>query len=153
MSFKKAYDYLKKYNLEDRVKCFKQSTKTVSEAADAVGVDECLIAKSMAYIVGNRNILILLNGNRFVDNKKFKKIFDSKAKMCDIDKLEERFNHKMGGVCPFGVNDDVEIYFDIHLKDYDYVYPACGSENSSVKLSIEELLSITKNKGFIDVTK
>lgn len=112
-----------------------------------------MIAKTLAFLVEDKPILIVCSGDSKIDNSKYKKEFGKKAKMIDQNLLEELVGHKKGGVCPFGVNEDVKIYLDKSLKEYEYVYPASGESNNAIKLSILELENIVKYEKWIDITK
>lgn len=153
MAFIKAKEYLEKYNLEDKIMEFDVSSATVSEAAKAINCKESEIAKSLSFIVLDKPILIVVAGDAKVDNKKFKDEFQAKAKMIPFDDVEKLIGHAVGGVCPFGINDDVDVYLDVTLKDYDIIYPACGSSNSAVKLTLEELEQCSNYKKYVDVCK
>ena len=153
MSLETATNYLKKHNLEDRIIEFSSSTATVALAAEQVGVTEGEIAKSMSFIVNDNPILVIVAGDKKIDNHKFKDEFKVKAKMISFDQVEEYIGHKAGGVCPFGINDNVRVYLDLSLKKYEYVYPACGTSNTAVKLLINELEKASKYIKWVDVCK
>lgn len=153
MSFEKAKKHLEKYNLEDRIIEFPVSTATVREAAEALGCTDGEIAKSLAFVVNDKYILIIAAGDQKIDNPKFKAEFNTKAKMIPFDNVGDLIGHRAGGVCPFGVNDDVLIYLDDSLKKYEIVYPACGSHNSAVKLKLEELEKASNYIKWVDVCK
>lgn len=153
MAIIKAKEHLKKFNLENRVMEFDCSLATVTEAAKAIKCSEKEIAKTLSFIVDDRVILIVAAGDVKIDNSKFKEEFHTKAKMLPIDKVEELVGHTIGGVCPFGVKDNVEVYLDNSLKRFEVVYPSCGSTNSAVKLSLDELEKASNYKKWIDVCK
>ena len=153
MSLKNAKEHLKKYGLDNKIKEFDTSSATVKEAAIALNCKEAEIAKTLSFLVNNKPILIVAAGNRKIDNAKYKSKFNEKAKMIKADEVEPFIGHKVGGVCPFGINNDVDVYLDISLKDFDIVYPACGSSNSTVKLTIKELEEASNYKEWIDVCK
>lgn len=153
MAIEKVKEYFKKFNKEKDVIELKESSATVHDAAIALGCDEAHIAKTMSYIVNEKPILIVLAGDTFVDNSKFKQQFFCKAKMIPIDLLDELVGNKAGGVCPFAIKDGVLVYLDESLKRFEYVYPACGSSNSAIKLTIEELEKYSNYKEWIDVGK
>lgn len=153
MSFNKAKEYLKKYNLEDRIMEFDVSSATVAEAAQAIGCQEDEIAKTLSFIVEDKPILIVVAGSYKIDNSKYKSVFHTKAKMLPIESVEEYIGHTVGGVCPFGVNENVDIYLDESLKQFSIIYPACGSSSSAVKLSIKEVESLCPSSKWIDVCK
>lgn len=153
MAFEKAKEYLKQFGLEDRVKEFDVSSATVELAAQAVGCEPARIAKTLSFLVGDESILIVTAGDARIDNGKYKAQFHTKAKMIGHDEVEARIGHAVGGVCPFGVNEGVRVFLDRSLKRFDIVYPACGSANSAVKLTIEELERASGCEAWIDVCK
>ena len=131
---------------------FEQSTATVELAAAAVGVEPGQIAKTMSFRLKDRDILIVLMGTARIDNKKYKQLFKTKAKMLSLDEVEAITGHPVGGVCPFGLIDPLDIYLDESLKIYEHVYPAAGSKNSAVKVSLNQLEQITDGQ-WIDISK
>ncbi len=153
MSFQKAKSHLIKYNLENKIIEFPVSTATVSAAAAALGSTEGEIAKSLAFLVIEQPILIIAAGDKKVDNHKYKEEFGVKAKMITFENVEEVIGHAAGGVCPFGINDNVNVYLDESLKIYEYIYPACGSHNSAVKLTIKELEESSNYIKWVNVCK
>ncbi|MCI5643029.1 MAG: YbaK/EbsC family protein [Peptoniphilus sp.] len=153
MSIEKVKDYLKKYGIEDKIIEFKTSSATVELAASVLNCEPERIAKSLSFLVKDEPILIVAAGDVKIDNKKFKAFFGTKAKMIDKDNVEELIGHKVGGVCPFGINKNVEVYLDMSLKRFETVFPACGSSNSAIELSIEELEKYSNYKQWIDVCK
>ena len=153
MSFIKAKEYLKKFNLEDRIMEFDVSSATVREAANALGCSEGEIAKTLSFLVGDKPILIVTAGDAKVDNSKYKKEFSTKAKMIAFDEVEKIIGHSVGGVCPFGINENVEVYLDESLKQYEIIYPACGSSNSAVKLTVNDLETASNYLKWVDDCK
>lgn len=153
MAYDKAFDHLKKYNLSDRVQVFEDSSATVKEAAERLNCEEALIAKTMGFIVGDKTILILAAGDSKIDNAKYKSEFKAKAKMIPYEQVLELVGHEPGGVCPFGINDGIDVYLDESLKRFEIVYPACGSANSAVQLNISELEKASEYIKWIDVCK
>lgn len=153
MSLIKAKEYLKKLNLDKNIIEFSESTATVREAAEALGCEDAEIAKTMAFLVNDEPILIVASGDKKIDNSKFKQTFHTKAKMIPFDKLEELIGHTAGGICPFGINLGVKVYLDVSLKEFDTVYPACGTSNSAVKLTLEDLEKSSNFIKYIDVCK
>ena len=107
----------------------------------------------MSFIVNDNPILVIVAGDKKIDNHKYKDEFKVKAKMISFDQVEEYIGHKAGGVCPFGINDNVRVYLDLSLKKYEYVYPACGTSNTAVKLLINELEKASKYIKWVDVCK
>ena len=153
MSFERAKEYLKEYGLENKVMEFPVSSATVEDAAKAVGCNEEKIAKTLSFIVEDKPILIVVSGDCKIDNSKYKAEFHKKAKMIPFNDVEELIGHNVGGVCPFGVNPGVTVYLDNSLKRFDIIYPACGSSNSAVKLTIEELEKASNYEKWVDVCK
>lgn len=153
MSFENAKRYVESQGFGNRIMVFEQSSATVELAAAAVGTESARIAKSLTFQVDEKPVMILCAGDVKIDNSKFKKYFHQKAKMLSPAQVQEWIGHTIGGVCPFGINDGVTIYLDESLKRFDVVYPACGSGNSAVKLSVDELDHISGNSGWVDVCK
>ena len=153
MAIEKVREYLEKFDLVDKIQEFDVSSATVELAAEALGCKPEYIAKSLTFKIGERVILIVTAGNRKIDNSKYKSKFACKAVMLNYAEVEEKIGHAVGGVCPFGINDNVEVYLDVSLRDYEYVYPACGSSNSAIQLSISELEKTSKYREWIDVCK
>ena len=139
MSFEKAKAWLDARGFGDRVREFEVSSATVELAAAALGCEGARIAKTLSFKLSDRVVLIVAAGDAKVDNHKFKEKFHQKAKMLTPEEAVELVGHAVGGVCPFGVNDGVRVYLDESLRRFDIVYPACGSSNSAVKLTPEEL--------------
>lgn len=153
MSLEKAKQYLKNYGLENEILEFSVSSATVAEAAKAINGKEEEIAKTLSFTLNDKPILIVASGDSKIDNSKYKAEFHTKAKMIPFDDVETLIGHAVGGVCPFGVNNSVTIYLDISLKKLAYLYPACGSSNSAIKLTVEQLEKITNFEKWIDVCK
>ena len=153
MSYEAARAHLEKYGLEDRIQLFDVSSATVELAAQAVGVEGARIAKTLSFKVDNGCILILAAGDARIDNKKYKAKFGAKAAMLSFEEVEPGIGHAVGGVCPFGINTGVEVYLDISLKRFETVYPACGSANSAIQLTIPELEEFSQSQEWIDVCK
>ena len=153
MSLEKAKAYLENKGFLDHVIELADSTATVAMAAEALGVEPGMIAKTMSFLQGEQAVLILTEGTAKVDNRKYKDTFHVKAKMIPSDAVEEVIGQAPGGVCPFGINDGVEVYLDESLKKFTIVYPAAGNDHSAVKLTIPELEQIAGAKGWVDVCK
>lgn len=153
MSFVKAKKHLQQYGLEDRIMEFDVSSATVEEAANAINCKKEEIVKTLSFIVGDKPILIAAAGDSKIDNRKFKEEFHTKAKMIPFENVEELTGHAVGGVCPFGINENVDVYLDNSLKRFKIIYPACGSSNSAVKLTLDELEKTSNYKKWIDVCK
>lgn len=153
MSIERAREYFSRWNLQDRILEFDVSSATVELAAEAVGCEPERIAKTLSFDVHGECILIVTAGDRKIDNTKYKARFTTKAKMLDPEDIEKTIGHGIGGVCPFGINEGVSVYLDESLKRFSSVYPACGSANSAIELSIEELEKYSNYKAWIDVCK
>lgn len=153
MSVARVKAYLEQWNLQDRVKEFEVSSATVELAAQAVGCEPARIAKTMSFLVNGKAVLILLAGDVKIDNHKYKEQFHVKAVMLKADQLDEYIGHPIGGVCPFDVKEDVDVYLDESLRRFDKVYPAAGSASSAVELTLAELEQASRSKGWIDVSK
>ena len=153
MSLIKAKEHLKQYGLEDKIMEFDVSSATVKQAAEALKCEEQEIAKTLSFIQNEEPILIVVAGDQKIDNSKFKAKFHTKAKMLPYEEVEKMIGHEVGGVCPFGINENVEVFLDISLKRFETIYPACGSGNSAIKLTIEELEKTSKFKEWVDVCK
>ena len=153
MSYEAARAHLEKYGLEDRIQLFDVSSATVELAAQAVGVEGARIAKTLSFKVDNGCILILAASDARIDNKKYKATFHKKASMPSPEEVLEQIGHPVGGVCPFGIKEGVPVYLDESLKRFDIVYPAAGTGNSAVKLTIEELYKSAEATGWVDVCK
>lgn len=153
MSIEKVKAYFKGFDMEDKVLEFETSSATVELAAQAVGVIPARIAKTLSFMVDDRCILIVAAGDAKIDNSKYKGMFHKKAKMLTPDEVDSRIGHSIGGVCPFAIPADVEVYLDESLKRFDTVFPACGSSNSAIELSCEELYKYSGAREWIDVCK
>lgn len=153
MSFDKAKAHLEKFGFGDRVKEYEISSATVELAAVAAGVEPARIAKTLSFAAPDGYALVVTAGDMKVDNAKFKAAFGFKPKMLSLEEVEAKTGFRAGGVCPFGANDDVPVYLDISMKRFDTVYPACGSANSSVRLSCDELFACSLAKKWVDVCK
>ena len=153
MSLERAKEYLKNYGLEQEIMEFEMSSATVAEAAKAIQCEEQEIAKTLSFIVDENPILIVVAGDAKIDNSKYKAEFHTKAKMISFEEVEEKIGHAVGGVCPFGVNENVVIYLDDSLRRFEVIYPACGSSNSAIKLTLEQMEKITKYEKWVDVCK
>lgn len=153
MSKERAYAYLKEKGYSDRIIESDHPTGTVAEAAEALGVSEGEIAKSLTFRDKNgAPILIVVAGDKRIDNQKFKATFHTKANMLKANEVEEIVGHDIGGVTPFGAKEGVNIYLDESLRAYDTVYPACGSATTAGRFKVEELEALF-GETFVDVTK
>ncbi len=153
MSIENAKEHLKKYGFENRVQEFDVSSATVELAAQAVGVEPCRIAKTLSFLTKEGPILIVAAGDARIDNHKYKERFHTKAKMLSPEQVTELIGHAVGGVCPFGIRDGVLVYLDESLKRFETVFPAVGSANSAVELTIPELELCSEADGWVDVCK
>ena len=153
MSYEFAKAHLEKYGLADRIQLFDVSSATVELAAQAVGVEGARIAKTLSFKLDTGCILILAAGDARIDNRKYKATFHKKASMPSADEVLEQIGHPVGGVCPFGIKEGVPVYLDESLKRFDIVYPAAGTGNSAVKLTIDELYRSAEAVGWVDVCK
>ena len=153
MSLENVKDYLNKFGAAARVREFDVSSATVALAAAALGTGPERIAKSIAFDAGGQPVLIITAGDAKIDNTKFKERFHAKARMLSPEETEQATGHAVGGVCPFAVKEGVRIYLDDSLKRFETVFPACGSANSAIELTIAELEEYTPNEGWVDVCK
>ncbi len=153
MSIERVKAYFKNYGIEGRIQEFDVSSATVELAAAALSCEPQRIAKTLSFQIEDRTILIVTAGDRKIDNAKYKAQFGAKAKMLSPEEAEVRVGHAVGGVCPFAVNDRVEIYLDQSLKRFDTVFPACGSSNSAIELTILELEEYSGYIKWVDVCK
>ena len=153
MSIERMRAYFAQYNIQDRIQEFAVSSATVELAAEALHTDAKRIAKTLSFMVEDKPVLIVAAGDAKIDNPKFKAQFHTKAKMLGFDEVEPLVGHAVGGVCPFGVRDGVAVYLDISLKRFETVFPACGSTNSAIELTIPELEQYSGFASWIDVCK
>ena len=152
-TLEKAEKYLEEKGFLDHVIELEASTATVTEAAEALHVEPGMIAKTMSFLQNDKAVLILTEGTARVDNRKYKDTFHIKAKMIPFDEVENIIGHAPGGVCPFGINEGIEVYLDESLKQFTTVYPAAGNDHSAVKLTIPELEQVAEANGWVDVCK
>ena len=153
MSIERVRAYLQTRGMADRIQEFDVSSATVELAAKALGVDGQRIAKTLSFKLGDRVLLVVAAGDAKVDNSRYKATFGGKAKMLTADEAVTLVGHAVGGVCPFAVNDGVEVYFDESLKRFPTVYTAAGSYNSAIEMTCEELEELSGAKGWVDVCK
>lgn len=153
MSLERAEKYLKERGFADRIILFDVSSATVALAAQALGCEECRIAKTLSFDQDGKTVLVVAAGDARIDNHKYKETFHVKARMLPASEAEERTGHAVGGVCPFGVKDGVSIFLDVSLKRFDTVYPAAGTSSSAVRLSPAELEGLLPEASWIDVCK
>ncbi len=145
--------FFKAYGMEDRVREFEVSSATVELAARALGCEPCRIAKTLSFLVDDAPILIVAAGDTKIDNPKYKAQFSAKAKMLTPEQAVELVGHAVGGVCPFAVKEGVKVYLDASLKRFHTVFPACGSSNSAIELTIDELERYASPVCWVDVCK
>ncbi len=153
MSLEKAKKYLEEKGYADHIIELEESSATVQLAAEALGVEPGMIAKTMSFLIDGEPILILTEGTAKVDNRKYKDRFHVKAKMIPFDEVEGYIGHAPGGVCPFGIKGGITVYLDESLKRFETVYPAAGNDHSAVRLTIAELEDAAGACGWIDVCK
>ena len=153
MSIEKVRNYFQTLGIAERIMEFDVSSATVDLAAQAVGVEGARIAKTLSFLLGDGCILIVAAGDAKIDNKKYKAKFGTKAKMLAHDDVPEYIGHAVGGVCPFAVKEDVRVYLDESLRRFETVFPACGSSNSAIELTIPELEEYSKFDEWVDVCK
>lgn len=153
MSLQSVREYFKKWGIENQIMEFSDSSATVAEAAAVLGCEEKEIAKTMSFKIDEKTILIVMAGDAKIDNRKYKDEFHTKAAMLKGDEVEAMTGHPVGGVCPFGVKEGVTIYLDESLKRFEKIYPACGSRNSAIGLSTEELERYSNYTKWVDVCK
>ena len=153
MAIERVREYFKQWGLENRIMEFDVSSATVELAAVAVGVEPARIAKTLSFKLGDAPILVVAAGDAKIDNSKYKHFFGVKAKMLTADEAVARIGHAVGGVCPFVVKEGVRVYLDESLRRFETVFPACGSSNSAIELTIPELEEYSKFDEWVDVCK
>ena len=153
MAIERVRDYFRQFGMEDKIMEFVVSSATVELAAKAVGCEPKRITKTLSFKIGDKPILIAVAGDAKVDNAKYKSRFGAKAKMLTPEEVLEYTGHAIGGVCPFGVIKDIDVYLDISMKRFKTVFPACGSDNSAIELDIEQMENYTNYLEWVDVCK
>ena len=153
MAIEKVKEYFRTYHMENRVQEFEESSATVALAAKALHCEPCRIAKTLSFLIDGHAVLIVTAGDAKIDNPKYKAQFGTKANMLSPEETESMVGHAVGGVCPFAVHDGVAIYLDESLKRFQTVFPACGSSNSAIELTIEELERYSSFRSWINVCK
>ncbi len=153
MAIEAVREYLKQWNVQDRILEFPVSSATVELAAQAVGCEPARIAKTLSFLVGERPVLVVAAGDAKVDNHKYKEQFHTKARMLTPDQAVELVGHAVGGVCPFAVKEGVEIFLDRSLRRFETVFPAAGSSNSAFEVTMEELERYSGSSQWVDVCK
>lgn len=153
MSIDEVKTYFAQFGLQDAVMEFSVSSATVPEAAKAVNCEEARIAKTLSLKLNDEAILVVIAGDKKIDNHKYKQTFGQKAAMLKAGEVEELTGHPVGGVCPFAAKSHVKIYLDESLKRFATVFPACGSPNSAIELAVDELARYSRADGWVDVSK
>ena len=153
MSIEKVKAYFKNFGMEDRVMEFDVSSATVELAAQALNCEPQRIAKTLSFLVDGHAVLIVAAGDARIDNHKYKEQFGKKAKMLSTDEVVELVGHAVGGVCPFAVKEGTKVYLDASLRRFETVFPACGSSNSAIELTIPELEKYSGFLEWVDVCK
>lgn len=153
MSIEKGRAYFRQFGMEDRILEFSESSATVELAAHAAGVEPARIAKTLSFKKDDTCILVLTAGDARIDNRKFKERFQMKARMLTPDEVLELVGHPVGGVCPFGINEGIEVYLDGSMKRFETVFPAVGSGSSAIELNLEELYKYSNALDWVDVCK
>lgn len=153
MAIEAVKKYFESWGMANRVREFDVSSATVELAAQALGCQPCRIAKTLSFLVDGQAVLIVAAGDAKIDNPKYKTRFGTKAKMLSPGEVEELVGHAVGGVCPFAVNQGVEVYLDVSLRRFATVFPAAGSANSAVEFTCEELERYAQTDRWVDVCK
>lgn len=153
MSIERVKAYFRAYGLEENIQEFEVSSATVQLAAEALYCEPQRIAKTLSFMINGDAVLVVTAGDAKIDNAKYKAQFGLKAKMLSPEEVERMVGHAVGGVCPFAVNKDVKVYLDISLKRFETVFPACGSSNSAIELTIPELQQYSRPIDWVDVCK
>lgn len=154
MSLENVRNHFKQWNRDVDIMEFDTTSATVEQAADTIGVTPARIAKTLSFRgEGDKAILVVAAGDAKIDNKKFRQAFNFKARMLSPDEVLEQTGHEIGGVCPFGLENDLDVHLDISMKSFTTVFPACGSTNSAIELSCDELFNYSFAKEWVDVCK
>lgn len=153
MAIEKVRAYFRSMGMEDRVMEFEVSSATVELAAQALNCEPCRIAKTLSFMVNGEPVLVVTAGDTKIDNPRYKAFFGVKARMLTPDEAVELIGHAVGGVCPFAVNEGVKVYLDVSMKRFETIFPACGSSNSAIEMSMEELEKYSGSIAWIDVCK
>lgn len=153
MSIQAVKEYLKQFGKDQDIRIMDESTATVELAARTLGTEEARIAKSLSFYNGDNAMIIVVAGDAKIDNKKFKEYFGFKARMLAPEDTVKYTGHAIGGVCPFALPDDVMVYLDDSMKRFETMFPACGSGNSAIEVTLNELETLSKSKLWIDVCK
>ena len=153
MAIEAVKAFFRQHGMENRILESAQSSATVALAAQAFGTEERRIAKSLSFLLGDKAILVVAAGDAKVNNQKYRARFGAKAKMLTPEQVHDMIGHDVGGVCPFAINENVDVYLDESLRRFDTVFPACGSSNSAIELTLPELEQFSGSKAWVDVCK
>lgn len=153
MAIENVREYFKQNNIDNRIQEFEVSSATVELAALALHCEPQRIAKTLSFMVNDKAILIVTAGDAKIDNSKYKAEFATKARMLTPNEVTELVGHSVGGVCPFAIKEGIDVYLDKSLNRFETVFPACGSSNSAIELSIPELEKYSNYHEWIDVCK
>lgn len=153
MSIDRVRNYFETQGIANRILEFTTSSATVALAAEALGTEECRIAKTLSFHVEDYVVLVVAAGDAKIDNAKYKATFHTKAKMLSFEEAEPLIGHAVGGVCPFAVKDGVKVYLDESLKRFETVFPACGSSNSAIEMTMDDLEKYSGYEAWVDVCK
>lgn len=153
MAIEKVKEYFRQFGLEGRIRELEESSATVELAAQALHTAPCRIAKTLSFLTGEGPVLIVAAGDAKIDNHKYKEQFGTKAKMLTPEQAQTMVGHAVGGVCPFAINAGVRVYLDTSMKRFETVFPACGSSNSAIELTLPELETYSGFSSWVDVCK
>jgi prolyl-tRNA editing enzyme YbaK/EbsC (Cys-tRNA(Pro) deacylase) len=153
MTVEAVKEYFKQFGMQDNVMEFEYSSATVELAAQALNVIPARIAKTISLKTDSGCLLVVSAGDAKIDNIKFKAEFGIKAKMLSAEEVSLLVGHQVGGVCPFAIPENIQVYFDESLKRFETVFPACGSGNSAIELTCEQIFLYGKGKKWVDVCK
>ena len=153
MSLERVCAHLAQFGAEDRIVVLPESSATVALAAKALDTEPARIAKTLSFLVADTPTLVVFAGNARINNQAFKATFHTKPKMLSPEDAARLVGHAVGGVCPFGVNENVAVYLDESLRRFETVFPACGSSNSAIEVTLDELEAWSDPVGWVDVGK
>lgn len=153
MAIEKVKKYFAEYGMEDKVLEFDVSSATVELAAEALGCEPARIAKTLSFRRDEGCLIVVMAGDAKIDNKKFKQKFAMKARMLSAEEVDTLVGHAIGGVCPFAINEDIPVYLDVSMRRFDTVFPACGSSNSAIELTCDQLEQYSHSLEWVDVCK
>ena len=157
MATEQVRTYLNRWSRGNDVIEMAISTATVELAASALGVIPARIAKSISLRYdgheseGSKAIIIVASGDMKIDNRKFRDEFKFKPRMLSAEEAKEFTGHSIGGVCPFALPEGVEVWLDSSMKRFETIFPACGSSNSVIELTLAELEEYSQSRGWVDV--